>query len=638
MRVFITGGTGLIGQRLVLDRLERGDRVVILSRSRARAARRFAADANPNVEVVEGNPATPGDWQQRVSGCDAVVHLAGAGISDRRWTREYKLEIAESRIDSTYQVVEAIERAAQRPQVFISGSAVGFYGECGSEAIDETRQPGDDFLATLAVQWEAQAIRAEKLGVRVVRLRTGVVLDARDGALPLMARPFRFFMGGPIGLGRPFMSWIHWRDLIGIMHHALRDRRLSGAVNGTAPNPVTNRQFSAALGRALGRPSWLPVPPIAVRLVMGEVAKYITMSQRAMPKKAMAAGYAFLFPTIDEALENLFARREHEASDAVMAMASAQAHSPGSPRGVTVHLAAAPASVSAGSDSAGQVPSQGDAHKPVRPSRPVRMLALSVDGALMRSDGTMAPGDVQAVRAAERAGCAVILATSRPPRAVRSILQTLGTSGPAITLGGALIWNHLDNLVLHHQGIEPALAQEIISAIRIAQPQCPVVLEVQDAWWTDEADPEAMWLPWRVRDADGVLDPLAARHEPVTRISLGGNDAAVAAVMPVLREQFWKPRRIALYQLETGVVQLTDPRVDKAVALQRVALRLGLSREDVMVIGDSRIDSGMIEWAGFSVALANAPAHVQSLACAVVPSNDETGVARAIQRYVLSGR
>ena len=612
MKVFITGATGSIGSRLVLDRLERGDRVVLLSRDAKRAARRFAADANPNIEVVQGNPAVPGDWQTEVDGCDAVIHLAGAGIADKRWSPEYKREIAESRIDSTYQVVEAIAKAQIRPSAFVAGSAVGYYGECGDEIVDESHQPGgdDDFLAQVSVQWEEQARRAASLGVRTILLRTAPVLDARDGVLPLMAKPFRMFVGGPIGAGKHWMAWIHWRDLIGLIAHVLRDRRMEGPVNGAAPNPVRNKEFSAALGRAIGRPSWLPMPRIGVRLVMGEVAKYITMSQRVVPKKAQACGYEFLYPTIDDAMDALLARRERDGEDVVDSSAVAEATSHAKPQAAD-HVA---------------------------PPQPVKLLALPVDGALIRSDGTISPGDVQAIRAAERAGCHVVLATRRAPRAVRSILQTLSITGPTITHSGALIWNQLENTAIFHQALDVALAREIIEAVRAIEPALPIAIEVLDKWFTDEVDPEALWLPWRMREADEI-GPLAKfLSEPVTRVSFGGTEAQLTVALSALREDYWKPRRIALFQMDTGVVQITDPRVDKAVALQRIALRLGLRREEVIALGGSRIDSGMIEWAGFSVALENASPPVRELANAVVPGKDHSGVARAIHRFVLSGR
>ena len=235
MRLFITGATGLVGRRLVVERLGRGDQVVVLSRSPDRAGRLFAAVANPNVSVVEGNPAAPGPWQQKVDGCDAVVHLAGAGIADQRWSDTYKEALVQSRVDSTHQIVTAIADASAPPHILVNASAIGFYGATGAVPVDETGRAGDDFLADLCVRWETQAVRAEDNGARVVCLRVGVVLDSRGGALAKLAMPFKFFMGGPLGDGRQYMSWIHWRDLLGLIDLALRDDTIRGPLNGTAP-------------------------------------------------------------------------------------------------------------------------------------------------------------------------------------------------------------------------------------------------------------------------------------------------------------------------------------------------------------------------------------------------------------------
>lgn len=305
MRLFITGATGLIGRRLVDDRLERGDQVLALSRNKKRASRTLDADAHENLDVVEGDPTAPGDWQTHVDDCDAVVHLAGAGVTDRRWTSAYKDLLVGSRVDSTRHVVEALKTAHDRPGTFVCSSACGYYGATSEAAVDEGAGSGNDFLARLAVQWEEQAQAAESLGVRVVRLRTGVVLDERGGALPKMAAPFRLFMGGPVGSGRQYLPWVHHRDVIGLIDLALREPRVTGPLNVTAPAPVTNREFSATLGAALNRPSWLPVPPLMLRLALGELATYAMMSQRIIPAKAQANGYRFLFPSIRAALEDL---------------------------------------------------------------------------------------------------------------------------------------------------------------------------------------------------------------------------------------------------------------------------------------------------------------------------------------------
>ena len=240
MRILITGGTGLIGRRLVVDRLKRGDEVVVVSRNAARAADVLGA----NITIVEGDPVAAGPWQTHVDGCDAVVHLAGAGVADRRWTRAYKQEIKESRIESTCRVVEAIQACTNAPSVLVNASAVGYYGERRNEPVDETEPPGDDFLARLSVEWERHAGRAAESNVRVVTLRTGVVLDPQGGALAKMLPIFKLGLGGPLGSGRQYLPWIAWPDVVGLIDLALTDSTLSGPLNAVAPEAVTNRVFA----------------------------------------------------------------------------------------------------------------------------------------------------------------------------------------------------------------------------------------------------------------------------------------------------------------------------------------------------------------------------------------------------------
>lgn len=304
MRVFITGATGLIGRRLVRDRLERGDEVVALTRSARRAAA-ILPDAPEQLSIVEGDPAAGGDWQSSVDGCGAAVHLAGAGVADRRWSEASKRLIVASRIESTARLVEAMEQAARRPEVFVCASATGYYGEGGEELLDETAPAGDDFLARLASAWEAQARHAERADVRVVSLRIGVVLDERGGALAKMVPVFRMFLGGPLGGGRAYVPWIHHRDVTGLIDLAIRDASLTGPLNVVAPNPVTGRALARALGAALGRPSWLPAPRWALRIVLGEIASYATMSQRVVPARAVEHGYRFEYTMMAPALASL---------------------------------------------------------------------------------------------------------------------------------------------------------------------------------------------------------------------------------------------------------------------------------------------------------------------------------------------
>ena len=303
MRILLTGATGLIGRRLVRDRAERGDDLVVVSRDAARAREVLEPDAADSLQVIEGNPMLEGPWQQAADGCDAAIHLAGASVAGKRWTRSNKALLVQSRIESTRQVVRAIAGAGRGPAVLICASATGYYG-AAEDAVDESAGPGDDFLARLAARWEDEAKRAGP-GARVVSLRIGIVLDERGGALQKMVPLFRLGLGGPLGSGRQFMPWIHWRDVAGLVDLALRDRELSGPINLVAPEALTNRVFSRTLGRVLRRPSWLPAPRLALRLAVGELADFMTMSQRVVPRKALDHGYDFVFPGLRGALEDL---------------------------------------------------------------------------------------------------------------------------------------------------------------------------------------------------------------------------------------------------------------------------------------------------------------------------------------------
>ncbi len=300
MRIFLTGATGLIGRRLVADRLARGDSLTVVSRFGARA-RALAGE----IDVVEADLTEPGDWQQRVNGCDAVVHLAGAGVADRRWTRAYRALIVDSRIEGTRRIVDAIEGAAARPRILVNASAVGYYGDGGDTILDESAPAGDDFLADLSVRWEAEAARAGDGATRVVLLRISVVLDPRGGVLGAMLPIFRLGLGGRLGSGRQYFPWIHWRDVVGLIDVALGDDTLRGPINVVAPEAVTGRVFARTLGRVLRRPAVLPVPVAALRVVMGAMGRYAVASQRVVPTLATQRGYAFAFGRLQPALEDL---------------------------------------------------------------------------------------------------------------------------------------------------------------------------------------------------------------------------------------------------------------------------------------------------------------------------------------------
>jgi uncharacterized protein len=279
MRVAVTGASGLIGTRLGAALRARGDDVTPLS----------LRDGPPSPAAIAGH--------------DAVVHLAGEPVA-QRWTDAARERIRSSRVDGTRGLVAAIAAADPRPRVLVTASGVGFYGAHGDERLDEDAAAGDDFLAQVCVATESEARAAEQAGVRVVVLRTGVVLDRAGGALAKMLPAFRLGVGGPVAGGDQYLSWIHLDDLVGMYLAAIDDEAWSGPFNATAPEPATNAQFSKALGRALHRPAVLPVPAVALQALYGQMAEIVTEGQRAIPRRALEHGYGFTQPDLDEALRD----------------------------------------------------------------------------------------------------------------------------------------------------------------------------------------------------------------------------------------------------------------------------------------------------------------------------------------------
>lgn len=299
MRVVLTGGTGFIGRRLVRKLLDAGAGCVVVSRSERNPWKRG------DVRVVLGDPTQPGAWQAEVERAEAVVNLAGETLVDplRRWTGDRKRRIRNSRIETTRNIVHAIQRTTSPPSVLVSSSAVGYYGDRGDQILDESAPPGDDFLAHLSVEWEEAARVAEQV-TRVVLLRTGMVLADGGGVLDRLVPLFEFFLGGPWGSGRQWWPWIHMADEIGLIQFAM-ERDISGPLNLTAPNPVTVGDFATALGDALRRPSVAKAPAFALRLALGEAADALLASLRVIPRRAQESGYAFEFPTLKEALADV---------------------------------------------------------------------------------------------------------------------------------------------------------------------------------------------------------------------------------------------------------------------------------------------------------------------------------------------
>lgn len=304
MRIVIAGGSGLLGRALVERLAVENHDLVVLSR-------RVGSSTHTAVrEVPWTADGSIGPWAREVDGADAVVNLAGAGIADKRWTPARKALLRSSRVGSTRSLVAAVEAAGKRPPVFVQGSAVGYYGSrLSDETHDESSPAGTDFLARLAVEWELAARPVEEMGCRLVLVRTGIVLSRDGGALPPMARPYRLWVGGPIGSGRQFMSWIAVDDWVSMVKWTLSTPAVVGPLNATAPTPVTNSAFSAAIGRALHRPSLFRVPAVVLKTALGEMAEAILLGgQRVVPAKAVQLGFRFEQPDPDRAIAHALGR------------------------------------------------------------------------------------------------------------------------------------------------------------------------------------------------------------------------------------------------------------------------------------------------------------------------------------------
>jgi uncharacterized protein (TIGR01777 family) len=298
MKVVVAGGTGFLGRALSQSLAADGQDVCLLTRG--------AGD-----RTFKSVPWTPngesGPWASAIDGADAVVNLAGESIAAKRWTATQKQRILDSRVRATRSLVTAIQGCSKPPSVFISGSAVGYYGPLADDVATEDTPPGSDFLARVCVTWEDEAHRAATPRTRVTCIRTGLVLARDGGALPPMLPPFRFGAGGRVGSGHQYWPWIHRQDWVDLVRWAMRTPDSGGAINATAPNPVTNAEFARALGRAMHRPAFMPAPAFALRLLLGEMADALVLSgQRAVPRRAERGGFTFTYRTVDDALHTIF--------------------------------------------------------------------------------------------------------------------------------------------------------------------------------------------------------------------------------------------------------------------------------------------------------------------------------------------
>jgi uncharacterized protein (TIGR01777 family) len=304
MKIVVSGGTGFIGRALCRSLISQGMSVTVLSRNPLQAK----AVLDPSINVVEWDGVTSAAWENELDSATAVINLAGEPIAAGRWTPKRKQLIVDSRVNATRLLVQAMARCSNKPRILISASGVGYYGTSQAIRFDERNGSGSDFFADLCVAWERAALAAQSAGVRVVRLRTGMVLEKDGGALAKMVPPFRAFVGGPIAPGTQWVSWIHREDLLGLMEWSLTNEQVSGPVNAVAPEAVTMKEFCGTLGKALHRPSWLRVPEFALRLAFGELASFMTTGQRVLPKMALDGGYQFRFPQLESAFRSILGK------------------------------------------------------------------------------------------------------------------------------------------------------------------------------------------------------------------------------------------------------------------------------------------------------------------------------------------
>lgn len=303
MKIVLAGATGFIGPTLIHEYNKKGNSVVVLSRS-------MATMKTQSVSYVHWDAISPGSWEKEIDGADAVVNLAGESVGAKRWSEEQKKKILESRVNATRAIVQAISKASRKPEVLVNASAIGYYGPRNSEPLDESSSLGSGFLAEVSAAWEMEAFQAEKLNVRTVVVRIGIVLERGGGALSKMLPPFQYFLGGPLGSGRQWISWIHRNDLIKLIAFLIENKKARGIVNGTAPTPVTMKEFAQTLGKVLGRPAFFPTPGFFLKLMVGKekAEELVLHGQRVLPKQAQELGYSFTYRELEPALRAILGK------------------------------------------------------------------------------------------------------------------------------------------------------------------------------------------------------------------------------------------------------------------------------------------------------------------------------------------
>lgn len=559
MRILITGGTGALGRRLAAARLAVGDEVLVVTRRPSEARGILPTGTG----IVAGDPTVPGAWQSVVDGIDAVVHLAGAGVADRRWTEAYRDEIESSRVDSAHQVSVAIGEAKRPPRILISASGVGFYGDRGDEILDERSTPGHGFMSDVCLRWEREALKAGKLAKppRVAIARIGIVLDPEAGFLARVSPYFRRGLGAVFGPGTQWVPWIHHADCTTILS-LLLDRDVEGPVNVVGPRPTSARQLAHAIAAAVGRPALLSVPSMALRLSLGEVADTLLASRKAMPARLLEAGFVFRHQTVEGAV-------------------SAAIREPSSPAAASAARAQLPATA--------------------EPSERPRLIV--VDRAMLD-----APDAREAILAASIGGAQVVVASSRRgpelleglPEALRPLLSPV-----AIAANGAVVWSFRESKAIRSERIEADTLAAVASTLRGLVPDATLLFEGEDWLAADR--------PVAGRTIDLRLDPGGLPPRPVVRLHVLGDRAALAAAGKAIESPFWRERKVTLF-VRDGSLEVAGPLVDRAIALQRLAKAASVRRDATAAVVAGDDDLGLAEWCGRSLAVATAPDRVRRLA------------------------
>jgi len=306
MKILISGGSGFIGSELVKRLIDEHYEVLLLSRNPGNVK----LPQHPLLKILEWDGKTLGKWSDSVNEIDVIVNLAGENVSSKRWSKKQKVKLRESRIGPTNLLIKAITNAARKPKILINASAVGYYGSFGVGDVTEDYPKGDGFLADLCNEWEQKALEAETMGVRVVILRLGVVLESSGGAMKKLLLPFKFYLGGTIGSGKQWFPWIHRDDVINVILFTLRNNSLRGPINVVSPTPVTMKEFAYSIGKALNKPSWMPIPSLILKLIFGEMSEVLIGGRRIIPMKLLDSGFKFQYGNLKEALNDIIMKNE----------------------------------------------------------------------------------------------------------------------------------------------------------------------------------------------------------------------------------------------------------------------------------------------------------------------------------------